>query len=77
MSSGKLPELTYEELVKLLRHFSIELREKGSVLVGRNRDGDPFTVHQHPSEKCYPQKLAKVLRIRWHFAGGILGVVSS
>jgi len=54
--------LTYEELVKLLQQFSLELRQKGSVLVGRNRNGEPFTVHQHPSEKCYPQKLAKVLK---------------
>ncbi|WP_456332190.1 type II toxin-antitoxin system HicA family toxin [Fervidibacter sacchari] len=62
MSGSELPELSYDELVRLLRRFSLELRERGSILVGRNRFGEPFTVHQHPSEKCYPQKLAKILK---------------
>ena len=65
-----------EALIRLLRRFSLELRERGSILVGRNRFGEPFTVHQHPSEKCYPQKLAKILK-HWHLKGRILGMVSS
>jgi len=59
---GKLPELSYHDLVRLLRRFATELKEKGVVLTGRNRNGEPFTVHQHPSQKCYPQKLSRVLK---------------
>ena len=45
---GKLPELSYHDLVRLLRRFSTELNDKGVVLTGRNRNDEPFTVHQHP-----------------------------
>lgn len=62
MSLSKLPELSYRELLSLLRHFSVELNEKGTVLTGRNRHGEPFTVHQHPAQKCYPQKLSRILK---------------
>jgi len=60
--SGRLPETSHRELVSLLRRFSVQLNEKGIVLTGRNRNGEPFTVHQHPSQKCNPQKLSKVLK---------------
>lgn len=62
MNGGKLPEPTYDELVKLLRHFSLEFRQGGSILVCRNRRGELLTINQHPSEKCYPQKLSKILK---------------
>jgi predicted RNA binding protein YcfA (HicA-like mRNA interferase family) len=62
MNGSGLPSLSHRELVSLLRHFSTELRERGVVLVGRNRSGEPFTVHQHPSQDCPPQKLSRILR---------------
>jgi predicted RNA binding protein YcfA (HicA-like mRNA interferase family) len=60
--STSLPDLTYKELVKLLKDFSSELREKGAIFVGKNKLGQPFTVHQHSSQRCHKQKLAKILR---------------
>lgn len=58
-----LPDLTYRELVALLTHFGCSLRGVESpVIVGRNRNGRPFTVHQHPSQKVYKAKLSKVLK---------------
>ncbi|SMB96815.1 hypothetical protein SAMN00808754_1667 [Thermanaeromonas toyohensis ToBE] len=58
-----LPDISYRELVSLLREYSRELRGEGSpVIVGVGRDGRSFTIHQHPSQKVYRQKLAKILR---------------
>ena len=62
MNQSSLPDLSYKDLIKALRHFSLELREKGPILVGKNCLGQPFTVHQHPSQKCYNAKLSRILK---------------
>jgi predicted RNA binding protein YcfA (HicA-like mRNA interferase family) len=58
-----LPQLTYKELLAMLRRFSISLRGEGSpIIVGANKKGNSFTVHHHPSQRVTPSKLAKILR---------------
>ena len=58
-----LPDLTYREMVTMLHAFGYSLRGEGSpVIVGRNRDGNPFTIHQHPSQKVFKAKLSKILK---------------
>jgi len=60
---ASLPELSYRELVSLLRRFCQELRGEGSpVIVGKTRSGKSFTVHHHPGHAVYPEKLAKILK---------------
>jgi predicted RNA binding protein YcfA (HicA-like mRNA interferase family) len=60
---ASLPEITYKELIALLKSFGLILRGEGSpVIVGRNRKGMSFTVHHHPGKRVRPQKLAKILK---------------
>ncbi len=60
---ASLPQLTYKELVSMLKHFSLTLRGEYSVImVGVNRKGNPYTVHHHPSQRVNPNKLAKILK---------------
>lgn len=60
---ASLPDVTYRELIALLKHYGCTLRGEGSpIIVGRNRAGLPFTVHQHPSQKVYKAKLTKILK---------------
>jgi len=58
-----LPDLTYRELLDMLRFFGCVVRGEGSpIIVGRNAMGAPFTIHQHPSQKVHKAKLAKILK---------------
>ena len=58
-----LPDITYRELIVMLKRFGCEFRGEGSpILVGKNRAGAPFTIHQHPSQKMSKARLAKALK---------------
>lgn len=59
-----LPDLSYKELLSLLHHFGCKnLRgENSPVIIGRNRNGNPFTIHHHPGQKVYKAKVSKILK---------------
>lgn len=59
-----LPDLSYKELLRLLRHAGCqELRGVGSpVIVGKNKYGRPFTIHHHPGQRIHKAKLSKILK---------------
>lgn len=60
---SSLPDITYKQLLALLKHYGCSLRGEGSpVIVGRTRSGATFTVHHHPGQKVWKAKLAKILK---------------
>ena len=59
----RLPELTYKQMISLLKNYKCSIRGEGSsVIVGRSRNNKPFTIHQHQSQKVFKAKLSKILK---------------
>lgn len=73
---GHLPEISHDELVRLLQHFGCDLRRHGApVVCGHRPDGAPFTVHQKRNRPVRRQDLTHILRecgikradfLNWH-----------
>ena len=59
----KLPQLTANELVKILQKVGfVILRQKGSHIFLKHKDGRTTTVPNHPGEKIDRGLLNKILK---------------
>lgn len=60
---SKLPQITASELIKILSKIGFEiLRQKGSHIFLKNKDGRTTIIPNHPGEKIDRGLLNKILK---------------